>query len=431
MPSLFSRTSGPVLITGGGTAGHTNPGIAVGQALVAEGLAVDEVHFVGGVRGNERDLVPEAGFTIDLLPGRGIQRRLSPRGLLANVGAVAGLLSGLVKGLVIVARRRPRAVLCLGGYAAFAVSAAAVVLRVPLVVTEQNARASAVNRLFGRFAKANAVPFPGTDLPDGVLTGNPIRQAIVEAVGGGDGDRAAKALFERYADQQPDATGPGSLAGPTRPTILAVWAGSLGATRINTAVNELAERWADRTDVIIYHVVGHRDWDSHGGPQPEQTMPYLRVAYENHMPDLLVAADVAVCRAGASTVTELAVAGLPAVLVPLPNAPRDHQRANTGELEEAGAAIVVGDAEVDGARLAELLDPLVGPSAEAVARREDMAAAARSVARPDAAADVARLVLTVSGGTPGRSEGESARPDDTPDTDVSTTSHGNDDGSAT
>ncbi len=405
MPSPFSRPSGPVLITGGGTAGHTNPGIAVGQALVSLGLATDEVHFVGGVRGNERDLVPEAGFTIDLLPGRGIQRSLSPRGLAANVGAVAGLLAGLVKGLAIVARRRPRAVLCLGGYAAFAVSAAAVVLRVPLVVTEQNARASAVNRLFGRFAKANAIPFPDTDLPDGVLTGNPIRPSIVEAVAGADAERAATGLVERYADQQPAGPGAGSLVGPSRPTIVAVWAGSLGATRINTAVNDLAGRWSERDDVVLYHVVGRRDWESHGGPQPAQTMPYLRVAYENHMPDLLVAADVAVCRAGASTVTELAVAGLPAVLVPLPNAPRDHQRANTGELEEAGAAIVIDDAEVDGARLAELLDPLVGRSPEAAARREAMATAARSVARPDAATDVGRLLLTVSGGRPSAGSG--------------------------
>jgi UDP-N-acetylglucosamine:LPS N-acetylglucosamine transferase len=143
--------------------------------------------------------------------------------------------------------------------------------------------------------------------------------------------------------------------------------------------------------VILYHVVGRRDWDSHGGPRPDQTMPYLRVAYEEHMPELLVAAQVAVCRAGASTVTELAVAGLPAILVPLPHAPRDHQRANTNEVEAAGGAIVIDDAEVDGARLAELLDPLITDPA----RRVVMADAATSVARPNAARDVAELLLDV------------------------------------
>ncbi len=389
LPARRPGRSGPIVITGGGTAGHTNPGIAVAQALVELGVPADEVHFVGGVRGNEGELVPAAGFGIDLLPGRGIQRRLTP----ANIGAVLGLLVGLVKGLVLVARRRPRAVLCLGGYAAFAASAAAVVLRRPLVVTEQNARASAVDRLFGRFATVNAVPFPGTDLPDGVVTGNPIRPAIVEAVAGGDRDRALDGLIDRYNRGEGSSHPVEVATGADRPTVVAVWAGSLGATRINTAVNDLAERWADRHDVILYHVVGRRDWDSHGGPRPDRPLRYLRVAYEDHMPDLLVAADVAVCRAGASTVSELSVAGLPAVLVPLPHAPRDHQRANTRELEQAGGALVIDDETVDGARLAELLEPLVTD----VERRAAMATAARSVARPEAAADVARLLLDVGG----------------------------------
>lgn len=404
MRSPFSRPTGPVLIAGGGTAGHTNPGIAVAQSLVELGLGVDDVHFVGGSRGNEGELVPAAGFSIDLLPGRGLQRRLSPGAVAANLGAVLGLLRALVRGLTIVARRRPRAVLCLGGYAAFPASAAAVLLRVPLVVTEQNARASAVNRLFGRVATANAIPFPGTDLPDGVLTGNPIRAAIVESVSGRDRVAAREAIFGDELGIEPTGE---------RPTVVAVWAGSLGATRINAATNELAERWSDREDLVLYHVVGRRDWDEHGGPRPDQAMPYLRVPYEQNMADLLVAADLAVCRAGASTVCELAVAGLPAVLVPLPHAPRDHQRANTRELEEAGAAIVIDDATVDGARLAELLEPLVAPGPEAAERRAGMAEAARSVARPEAAADVAELVLGIGSGDegPDRDATAAARPD--------------------
>jgi UDP-N-acetylglucosamine:LPS N-acetylglucosamine transferase len=387
------RPNGPVVITGGGTAGHTNPGIAVAQALVALGLEPEEVHFVGGARGNEGQLVPAAGFSIDLLPGRGIQRRLT----LDNLGAALGLLVGLVRGSWIVARRRPRAVLCLGGYAAFAASAAAVLLRVPLVVTEQNARASAVNRLFGRFAAVNAIPFPGTDLPDGVVTGNPIRPAIVDAVADRDRATARRLLIERY-----DALGHGPPVGPVAdggegPILVAVWSGSLGATRINRAVNELAGLWADRGDVILYHVVGHRDWATHGGDRPDRALAYLRVPYEDHMPELLVAADLAVCRSGASTVTELAVAGLPAVLVPLPDAPRDHQRANTRELEGAGAAIVVDDATLDGPTLARLLEPLVTDAD----RRATMAGAARSVARPEAATEVARLLLTAGSGDTG------------------------------
>ncbi|MDH3293385.1 MAG: glycosyltransferase, partial [Acidimicrobiia bacterium] len=207
-----------ILITGGGTAGHTNPGIAVAEALVAAGVPRREIHFVGGERGNEGTLVADAGFSIDLLPGRGIQRKLS----IQNVGSVFALLAALTKGMAIVSKRKPDVVLCLGGYAAFACSAAAVVRRIPLVVTEQNARSSAVNRLFGRWAKMCALPFPGTDLPNGVVTGNPIRASIVEAVEATTPSEARHRLVQRRLPDFPDD----SL---DHRVLLAVWAGSLGA----------------------------------------------------------------------------------------------------------------------------------------------------------------------------------------------------------
>jgi len=359
-----------VVITGGGTAGHTNPGIAVGEALVELGLDASDIHFVGGVRGNEATLVPAAGFTIDLLPGRGIQRRLTWH----NLGAVASLLAGLVRGFWYVLTRRPRVVLSLGGYAAFAVSAAALVLRVPVVVSEQNARASAVNRLVGKRAKVCALPFPGTDLPRGVVTGNPSRASVLDAVRNTNRDDA-RDMLELPQDR----------------TVVAVWSGSLGATKINEAVRSLAERWADRSDVAIRHVIGHRDWEQFRtvpAVVEQGELVYQTVEYENQMPALLVAADVAVTRAGASTVAELAVAGLPAILVPLPHAPRDHQTANTSELVEAKAAVVVPDAQVDGERLDQLLTPLVSDKG----KLEMMSSSATAVGRPDAALRVAQLV---------------------------------------
>ncbi|MGI9595987.1 MAG: UDP-N-acetylglucosamine--N-acetylmuramyl-(pentapeptide) pyrophosphoryl-undecaprenol N-acetylglucosamine transferase [Acidimicrobiales bacterium] len=381
----------PIIITGGGTAGHTNPGIAVAQALAEGGMPRGMIHFIGGARGNEGTLVGEAGFSIDLLPGRGIQRKPT----IENIGSVLGLLAGFVKGFAIVAKRRPQAVLCLGGYAAFAASAAAVILRIPLVITEQNARANAVNRLFGRFAEVCALPFPDTDLPKGVLTGNPIRATILRAVTEADPHRARGDLIERYRASAPDGEAASELGDRT---LIAVWAGSLGATRINSAVRDLVEIWAERDDVAIYHVVGRRDWAQFGPAGSEPARPaaglqYLRVEYEDEMPDLLVAADFAVCRAGASTVTELAVAGLPAVLVPYPSATRNHQLANSAELDQAGGAIVVADQDVTGAKLAELLGPIVVDGQ----RRSAMAAGAASVARPNAARDVAELLLNAGG----------------------------------
>ncbi|MFV0523943.1 MAG: UDP-N-acetylglucosamine--N-acetylmuramyl-(pentapeptide) pyrophosphoryl-undecaprenol N-acetylglucosamine transferase [Acidimicrobiales bacterium] len=360
------------MITGGGTAGHTNPGIAIGEALVAAGVDRDRIRFVGGRRGNEEELVTAAGFRIDTLPGRGIPRSVS----LGALKAAAELTYGTLVGFWSVLRHRPAAVVCLGGYAAVAVSLAAVLLRVPVVVSEQNARASAVNRLIGRWARVCALPFPDTDLPNGVVTGNPIRQAVVDAVVGGD-----RATARRRLDLPADRV------------VVAVWSGSLGATSVNTATRELVEGWAGRSDLAVRHIVGRRDWDRFATPPELDGLLYQLVEYETAMPDVLVAADVAVCRSGASTVAELAVAGLPTVLVPLPNAPRDHQRANAAELVEAGGARLLDDGDLDGPTLAGRLEDLVDDGNT----RRVMARAAASVGRPDAAAAVARLVVEAAG----------------------------------
>ncbi len=363
-----------VVITGGGTAGHTNPGIAVAQALVAKGLSAHSIRFIGGERGNEGTIVPQAGFTIDLLPGRGIQRSLAPRAVKANFGAIAGLVSGLAQAFRLMRRLRPQVVLCLGGYASSGASLAALALRIPVVVTEQNARASAVNRMIGRFAKVCALPYPDTDLPKGVLTGNPIRAEVIAAV---EGTSKAKARE--------------MLGLPSDRFVVAVWAGSLGARRINEQVRALAELWSDRSDVAIHHVVGRRDWDQFSDITAfsnTTALHYQVVEYEDRMPIVLAAADLAVCRSGASTTAELAVAGLPSLAIPLPHAPRDHQRANIAELEKAGGAVVLEDASLTADLLATLIDEVILDET----LRQTRSDAAKSVGRPDAAEAVATIV---------------------------------------
>ncbi len=377
-----------VLITGGGTAGHTNPGIAIAESLVKLGLESSEIRFLGGDRGNEKTLVPAAGFEIDLLSGRGIRRSLSPSALRDNVGAVGGLLGGLGRAVRTVRSLKPDVVVCLGGYAAFAGSAAAVATGTPLVISEQNARASAVNRLFGRFAAVSALPFPDTDLPKGELTGNPIRASVVDAVQSIDQVVARGRLSSRVWPGQADPL--------TDRVLLAVWAGSLGATRINEAVAGLAERWADRADVAVYHIVGKRDWERFAADRPKADhsgLLYVTVDYENHMAEVLRGSDVALCRAGASTVSELSAVGLPAVLVPLPIATRDHQRANASELVDVGGALLVDDTEVTTDRLESILGPLLDDRQ----RISTMSEAASSVGRPLAADAVARIVARVGG----------------------------------
>ncbi len=358
------------VIAAGGTGGHVVPGLAVARALLERGHRAEELHFVGSERGIDAELVPAAGFPLTTLPGRGIERRLS----LAAVRAALGLVVGVLRGVAVVRRLRPSVVVVFGGYAAVPCVVGAVVWRIPMVVVARDARAGAADRLAARFARACAVPFVDTDLPRAVVTGNPVRAEVLAV----DVERDRSAALEE-------------LGLPADRTVVAVFTGSLGSARVNAAVAELARRWRDRDDLAVRHVVGTRDFDRYAATPPDLEpggLVYQLVRYEDRMDLLLAAADVAVTRAGGATVAELAVVGLPAVLVPLPIATRDHQTANARALVDADAAVLVPDAELDADRLAAELTPLVDDPA----RRSAMAAAARRLGRRDAADRVADLV---------------------------------------
>jgi len=367
------------IVAGGGTAGHVLPGLAVARELVRRGRDASSILFVGAERGIESRLVPEAGFEVELLPGRGIERRLSVQ----NVVALWGLTTALWRAVRLVHRRRPAVVLALGGFASAACALAALLWRVPLVVAEQNARAGAANRLVARLARACAVPFDETDLPKAVVTGNPVRDEVLAVAA----DRDVLAARSE-------------LGLPEDRTVVVVFAGSLGSRRINEAVYGAVGRWAHRDDLAIHHVIGTRDWEdrpavardldeARDGPDgPAVGLVYQPIRYQDRMDLVLGAADLAVCRAGGTTVAELAVVGVPAVLVPLPIATRDHQTANAGPLVRSGAAVLIPDGELDVDRLVAEVEALVGDPS----RLAEMAVAARGLGRPDAAGAVADLV---------------------------------------
>ncbi|MEX2294236.1 MAG: undecaprenyldiphospho-muramoylpentapeptide beta-N-acetylglucosaminyltransferase [Acidimicrobiales bacterium] len=361
-------TSTYAIVTGGGTAGHVLPAMAIADAIVAAGQPRSAVHYVGSERGIEARLVPETGYPMTLLPGRGIQRRLT----LANVGAVWGLLVALGRALRLVGRLQPRVVVAVGGYASVAVALAAILRRVPVVVAEQNVVPGLANRLVARFARASAVSFAGTPLPRPVVTGNPIRSEITSIDPARD-RRRARAAFG---------------VGEGRRLIL-VFGGSLGALRINRAVLAALPLWAHRSDLFVHHVVGARDWDLLAAEVPAElgALQYRSVVYEDTMALALAAADVAVCRSGSSTCFELAAVGLPAVLVPSPVVTADQQTRNAQHLVDAGAAVLIPDADLDGARLAHEVDLLLADPV----RWSAMSAAALDWARPDAATAIAEL----------------------------------------
>ena len=237
--------------------------------------------------------------------------------------------------------------------------------------------AGAVNRLAGRFAKACAVPFEDTDLPRAVVTGNPVRDEILS----------------RAADRDPVGAR-AQLDLPEGRFLLAVFAGSLGARRLNAATTAaVSGQWAARGDLVIHHVVGARDWDDEAKEdvapaESSGTVLYNPVRYEQHMELVLDAADLVVCRSGGSSVAELAVMGTPAILVPLPIATRDHQRMNAAELVGAGAAVLIDDEQLDAERLVAEVDAISSDPG----RLARMSAAARGRSRPDAADAVADLM---------------------------------------
>ena len=359
---------GAVLIAGGGTAGHLVPGLAVAHALVEQGWPAHLVHFVGSERGVETRLVPEAGFALTALPGRGInERRLN----LANVKNAFDLVRGIVLGVWLVFRSKPCAVLSLGGYAALPASVGAVLRRLPLVIAEQNAVPSSTNRLLGRFATACAVPFEAVDLPRAVVTGNPVRPEVVEAAAAG-----------------------ATRGWPADRLRVVVFGGSLGARRINRAVWDSVAELDRMGRVFMFHVVGHRDW-SDLPPEVADHDWYEAVEYDDDLPSAIASCDLVVSRSGGSTVAELAVIGVASVVVPLPIAIHDHQTRNAEALAEVGATRVVRDADFDAERLvAEIRHHLDSGVADA-------ATAARTVGHPDAARAVAGLVLDVAGSPPG------------------------------
>jgi len=382
------------LVAGGGTGGHLVPALVVARAL-AEGRGPESVEIVGSRRGLDAELLAGAGVPVTLLPGRGLRRRLTPRALAENVRALGALAVAWAMAVVVVARRRPAVVVAMGGYASVPTALAAVALGVPVVLVNVDAVPGAANRLVGRFARAAAVAFPGTALPRAVVTGAPVRPVMVQAA---HPDAAARRSARDALGLPPDRY------------VVGVVGGSLGAERINRAVLGLKELWAGRADVALYHVVGRRDaaWahaQAQAAGRATDAVAYLQVPYEQRMDLLYRAVDVVVSRAGANTVAELTVVGVPAVLVPLPGAPGDHQHANARVLEAAGAAVVLRDAECTARRLADVLDTLAADPE----RLSAMRAAAASLGRADAVDEVVALTRCYAR-LPGRGAARGAAP---------------------
>ncbi len=373
-----------MLIAAGGTAGHVLPGICIGEAIVSRGTPRSEVHFVGSVNGIENRLVPEAGFGFTALRGRGLKRSLT----LSNLITAVELLRAVGQALKLLRTIRPAVVIGLGGWASVACGIAAKLLQVPLLVVEQNAVPGLANKLLSRLAKGTATAFESTPLTGTHWTGNPVRPGIlaVDPVAG----RAA-ACAALNVDWQ-------------RLLVVAI-GGSLGSSSINDSVSAALTLWNNREDLHLIHICGARDFprlvDTTGARHTEGLgglrydfggFRYDLVEYREDMATVYAAADLVVSRAGATTVAELAATGVPALLVPLPGAPGDHQTANARRLADTGAAVIIDDGELDGHRLVTETDALL----EDPDTLDKMRNAGKVLTRPDAAGAVVDLAEAVA-----------------------------------
>jgi len=350
-----------VLIAAGGTAGHVVPALAVAGALQADGA---QVVWVGGERA-EAELVPQAGVRFERIRVSGLSRSnplKAARAALQAVGAVGAAWR-------ILARERPDAVLGGGGYVAGPVGLAAVLRRVPLVLTEADSHLGLTNRLLARFARRVCLAFPiaGRAEPRFRVTGRPVPAPSTDRA-------AARARFGIPGDA----------------VCVLVFGGSLGAKTINdAAVAGLAG-----APYWVLHASGHRDYEDlrarlAASPDAER---YVLEPYIQPFGEALVAGDLVVARAGGS-IFEVAAHGRPALLVPYPYAAADHQTANARWMTEAGAATAVADAELTPQRLRAEVDALLADPA----RLSAMAAASAGLARVDAARDIAGEVLSAAG----------------------------------
>jgi UDP-N-acetylglucosamine--N-acetylmuramyl-(pentapeptide) pyrophosphoryl-undecaprenol N-acetylglucosamine transferase len=355
-----------VVLTGGGTGGHIYPALSVARRLQGE-----ELLYVGTAEGPEATIVPTAGVPFRAVPSRKLSRRPTPGAAVA----LAVSAWGIVKAAAMLRAWRPDAVLGTGGYASAAVMFAAGLLRIPSVVHEANARPGRVNRLLARLCTRVAITFPETadyfPREKTVLTGLPVRDDLLVS-----------------ADPTP-ARSRYSLD-PKLPTLL-VSGGSGGARSLNRAVlDALPELGAMGVQVV--HQAGKGLIEEVLAEVGTPSALYHPVPYVDDMPGLMAAATVILCRGGSSTLSEVTVLGLPAIVVPYPFAVDDHQSSNARSLEAAGAAVWVKDAELDGARLVTELRALL----EDPPRLERMREASRAAGKPEATAKVVEILRAVA-----------------------------------
>jgi UDP-N-acetylglucosamine--N-acetylmuramyl-(pentapeptide) pyrophosphoryl-undecaprenol N-acetylglucosamine transferase len=351
------------ILAGGGTGGHVIPALAIAQELQKQYSA--EVLFIGTARGIENRLVPAAGFPLQLVK----VGALNKVNLKTRVKTLFDLPRAVWDARGMLAKFRPDVVIGVGGYASGPAMLAAVLKRIPTLAFEPNVVPGFANRIVARMVSGAAVHFEETAryFPHATVTGVPVREAFFEIAG------------------KPTTS--------DKPTLL-VFGGSQGAKAINQAMVQcLPELVRQLPGIHIIHQTGERDYNGARAAYQQTGSSAEVYPFITDMPAFFARADLILCRSGASTVAEIAAAGKPAVFVPFPRAADDHQRINAQALERAGAAVVVEETKLERVWLADTIAALLGDPG----RLQRMSQAAKKLAHPNAARDIAEMAARLAG----------------------------------
>ena len=308
-----------LLIVAGGTGGHIYPGIAVAQAAQKKDPQV-EIVFIGSLEGLEKDIISQQGFNLEFIKARALLRKLSYKAISAPFVSLQGFFQALAK----LKQFKPNVVVSTGGYVSLPVISAAYILRIPIIILEQNTLPGIVNRLAARFAKKVFLSFPESKkYLKGEVIGNPVRAEIL----------AAEVVSARQKL--------GLAAGKK---VVLVMGGSQGSKKINEVVLSSLDKLSDSVQVV--HIIGNRDFGWLKRHVEGKNMPdYHPLPYLDQIADALAAADLVVSRAGATAIFEFLARGLPMILIPFPYAANNHQQVNAEAIEAQGGAVVVKEAD--------------------------------------------------------------------------------------
>jgi UDP-N-acetylglucosamine--N-acetylmuramyl-(pentapeptide) pyrophosphoryl-undecaprenol N-acetylglucosamine transferase len=358
-----------VIVAGGGTGGHLYPGIAVAREIVRR-VPDAQVSFAGTARGIEARVVPAEGFALDLIRSAG----LKGKSIASRARGAMLVPLGLFDAWRIISRRRPSVVIGVGGYSAGPVVLVASLRGIATMVLEQNAVPGLTNRILARFVRAAAVTYDETRSyfrGRAFVTGNPVRAEF----------------FDNAGERAPAGDG------RPRPPRILILGGSQGAHVVNLAVVAAAPELARAFPGLeVVHQTGERDLAAVREGYRSGGVAARAASFLDPVAGEMKATDLVICRAGATTLAELAAAGRPAVLVPFAAATDDHQRKNGAVLVQAGAAAMIDESALSGSTLAKAVGQLLGDRS----RLDAMGQAMRGLAKPDAAARIVDRVLELA-----------------------------------